>query len=157
MKIEKIFIVFNNLYFDCNGEISFLLNKNFILNKDDINSIMNRNPIKKIDSLSNLYNIVNNFFNFFILIYKDGNYYERYTIIKDIFPCNVLKKNFELKDKLIKINIINLKKAEKRLLIMENQLSILNQYYQIFTAVDPKNIMFLDFLRENNIILNNTQ
>ena len=53
MKINKFFIIFNNLYFDCNSEIDFLLEKNFKLDKNDMNEVLNRNKNKKFNSLSN--------------------------------------------------------------------------------------------------------
>ena len=105
MRIEKIFIIFNNLYFDCNKEIDFLISKNFMLSKEDINNIMNRNLMRKIKKINILYNIPNNFINFFILINFEGYIYEIRHVIKDLFPCLILINKFQL-HKLITINVI---------------------------------------------------
>jgi GR25 family glycosyltransferase involved in LPS biosynthesis len=156
MRIEKIFIIFNHLYFDCSKENDFLLSKDFILNKEDINNIMNRNPMRKFGKINIFYNIPNNYINFFILINQDGYFYEIYHIIKDVFPCLISKNNFQLQ-KLVRINVINLKKAVNRYNKIKNQLLFFNQFYKIFLALDPSDKDFLSSLKENNILLNNSR
>ena len=156
MRIEKIFIIFNNLYFDCNKEIDFLISKNFMLSKEDINNIMNRNLMRKIKKINILYNIPNNFINFFILINFEGYIYEIRHVIKDLFPCLILINKFQL-HKLITINVINLKKAINRFNKIKSQLSFFNQDYKFFIALDPSDKDFLFFLRKNNILMNNSR
>ena len=154
MKINKFFIIFNNLYFDCNSEIDFLLEKNFKLDKNDINEVLNRNKNKKFNSLSNYYNVNLNCFNFFICFISKGYFYEKHIIINKASPILILKNDF-LDDQLIKINVINLKIASERLINIKTQLDFFNQFYEIFTAVDPSDKNFVSLLKNNSIKLNN--
>tara|TARA_Y100000991_G_scaffold55178_1_gene40309 strand:+ start:144 stop:1073 length:930 start_codon:yes stop_codon:yes gene_type:complete len=153
MKINKFFIIFNNLYFDLNTEINLLLEKNFKLEKNDINIILNRNKNKKINLLSQSYNVPLNCFNFFIHFISEGYCYEKHIIFNK-GPSILTLKATNPDNKLIRINIINLEKASERLLNMKKQLNFFNQFYKIFTATDPLDQNFINLLNKNSIKLN---
>ena len=153
MKINNFFIIFNNLYFDLNNEIDFLLGKNLKLEKNDINTILNRNKNTKINILSQTYNVALNCFNFFMHFTSEGYCYEKHIIFNKESPILILK-DINPDNKMIRINIINLKKASNRLINMKKQLDFFNQFYRIFTAIDPSDKNFINLLNKNSIKLN---
>ena len=157
MIIKNFFVVYNNLYFDCQDEIDFLIEKKMILSKVEMNLILNRNKKKSINYLNDFYNVHLNVLNVFVHFVLDNIHYEVLTIINKNSLKLMIDNIFCIDNRLIKINVINLKKCYKRLLKIRNQLDFFNQYYEIFNATDPNDKNFLTKLKENNILLNNSK
>ena len=92
----------------------------------------------------------------FVQFVLDDFHYEIHTIINKNSVKLMIDNSFCIDNRLIKINVINLKKCSKRLLTIRKQLDFFNQYYEIFNATEQNDKHFLTLLKQNNIVLNNS-
>ena len=156
--IINIFIIINNFSFNLTGNKLYFIKNNFLIsNYKELNILLNKSHKLFKRNICINYSLKQNYYHLFLQFKEENCLKEKYMVI-NTFPLYFLNLNDTLDTDLniIPINVINLKKSIKRLNMITNYFQFYNLVYNIYEATDPFDKKFINELKENDILLNNS-